>query len=96
MFQTENSGGASRMAWRVSHLARDEKKTNVWMLQPILPEAPQDRQSGTREYAPAHHKVMVTGTDVTLMTLIEEISKRRNLWDIASAAYKDKQRSEMD
>ncbi|VDO18497.1 unnamed protein product [Heligmosomoides polygyrus] len=35
-------------------------------------------------------------TDAIRMALIEKVSKRRNLWDIAFAAYKDKQRSEMD
>ncbi|VDO78999.1 unnamed protein product [Heligmosomoides polygyrus] len=57
-----------------------------------FPEAPQDRQSGSQQF----RKVVVNWTDSSRMALIEEVSKRRNLWDITSAAYKDKQQSGED
>uniref|UniRef100_A0A183FCP4 MADF domain-containing protein n=1 Tax=Heligmosomoides polygyrus TaxID=6339 RepID=A0A183FCP4_HELPZ len=37
-----------------------------------------------------------TGRDSKRMALIEEVSRRRNLWDNSSALYKDKQRADVE
>ncbi|VDP56960.1 unnamed protein product [Heligmosomoides polygyrus] len=58
----------------------------------FFPEPPQERQSGGQQF----RKLVPHWTDASRMTLIEEVSKKRNLWDITSAAYKDKQRSDVD
>ncbi|VDP61266.1 unnamed protein product [Heligmosomoides polygyrus] len=61
----------------------------------FLTEADRDRRSGSGGRG-AYRKLWGNWSDSKRMALIEEVSRRRNLWDNSSALYKDKQRADVE